>query len=130
MTEESKARAAARRPNGRFGLQAQSLPDITVNTGPDTADVWWSVELEYNDGLIELIVVDACGKLRTPHRSDRRTLITLVGFKDRPFSPAITMTLTEALSDPGSITGFCPVFDTTDDSTTTVFGLVKSFIEL
>lgn len=126
MTDVSKAREDARKRTGKFGLGVQSTPEVTVNE----EERLWGLELEYNDGLIEVIQVKPSGKLVKPHRSDRLTLIYLVGFKAQQFGRGADLDLDEALADPGAVTGFFPMFDTTDDSTTTVFGRVKSLIEL
>lgn len=129
MTGAESARETARQANGNFGAQEFSSPEVHL-TEPDAPNpAVWKLEVGYNDGGIDVLTVGVDGKLPSPHRSDSRFLTQLLGFRSAPFSEGIGLSLSSALTNPIGTLGMHPVFDTTEDSPTTLFGKVKSFIE-
>ena len=118
-----------RRWNGPKKTESDTeLPLPEANSAPaeSSADSVWRMDIQYNDGAIDTLRFDSTGELTKPHKSERLTLIDLLGFKLQRFSPSIDIGLGAALADTGLALGLNPVFDTYDGPTT-VLGQIIAF---
>jgi hypothetical protein len=122
MTGVDSAREAAREQTGQFGVQEHSTPEVTV-----TAPALWQLEVLYNDGGTDVIVLDSTGQLPTPFKSEQLRLTRLVGFKTQRFVADIDLSVEDAVAEPQRAIGLYPAFDTTYDSITNLLGAVTAF---
>ena len=124
---QKKALEDARKPSGAFGERPRNSGGLTLEPEIPTT---YRLDFVYNNGENESFTVDADGWLPSPVQSDSLKLTRLLGFRVKAYTPSIDLSFTYAVDNPASAIAMLPVFDTTYDSPTTVFGVTTMFEKL
>lgn len=92
---------------------------------PSTPSPAWTLEVTDQLGRIDTFTGDANGKLTQPTLSNQRVLTRLLGFHHHLFTRGpIPLTFSDYLFTAEAARGMHPIFDTIDDSPTTLFATV------